>query len=190
MKRFKLDPKIVDRFIKRFGEKVPASLILKKRKAKQIIKKYTIPDRYLEGLTGDEKLLRQIELVSKKKQSKTERYKPLKSDVIAREKGIPKKGSCTQRWDKMYPNAKSLSQKSKISGIPKAILEKVNNKGQGAYYSSGSRPGQTSVSWGIARVNCFLLNKKTVTQGPDKNLYEEAIRRSPKAKQWFSKTKF
>jgi hypothetical protein len=187
---YKVDPKLIDRFIKRFGEKIPKSLVLKKRKAKQIINKYTIPDRYLEGLTGDEKLLRQIELVSKKRLSKTERYKPLKSDVIAREKGIPKKGSCTARWDKMYPGAKSISQKAKISGIPKDILDKVNNKGQGAYYSSGSRPGQTSVSWGIARVNCFLLNKKTVTQGPDKNLYEEAIRRSPKAKQWFAKTKF
>lgn len=190
MAKFKLDQVTLDKFIIRFGEKPPKSLLLKKRKARQIVKRYTIPERYLEGLKADERLLRQIELVSKKRQGKSERQKPLKSDVIAREKGIPKKGSCTQRWDKMYPSAKSIAEKSKISGIPKDILSKVDNKGRGAYYSSGSRPGQTAISWGKARLNCFLLNKKTVTQGPDKNLYEEAIQRSPKAKAWFAKTKF
>jgi hypothetical protein len=127
---------------------------------------------------------------AKKRQTRKERYKPLKSDVIARQKGIPKKGSCTARWEKMYPNARTNAQKAKITGIPKDILDKVDNKGRGAYYSSGSRPGQTAISWGIARVNCFALNKKTVTDGPDRNLYQDAIRRSPKAKQWFSKTKF
>lgn len=187
---YTLDIPTLDQFIQRFGESVPKSKTLKKQKARRIIKRYTIPERYLEGLTGDEKLLRQIELVSKKRQGRTERFKPLKSDIIARVKGIPKKGSCTQRWDQMYPNAKSIAQKSKISGIPQDILKKVDNKGQGAYYSSGSRPGQTAISWGKARLNCFLLNKKTVTQGPDKNLYEEAIQRSPKAKAWFAKTKF
>ena len=192
MTKYKIDDKTLDQFIRRFDEHTSAkkSLVMKKRIAKRIISQYTIPERYLEGLTGDEKLLRQIELVSKKRQGRKERYKPLKSDVIAREKGIPKKGSCTVRWDKMYPNAKSIAQKSKISGIPKDILAKVDNKGQGAYYSSGSRPGQTAISWGKARLNCFLLNKKTVTQGPDKNLFEQAIQRSPKAKSWFAKTKF
>jgi hypothetical protein len=158
--------------------------------AKEIIDRYKIPERYLEGFTGEELLLRKIELVSKRRKPKEERYKPLESDVIARKKGIPKKGSCTEKWNKMYSFAKSNAQKSKITGIPKDILDKVENKGRGAFYSSGSRPGQTSQSWGIARVNCFILNKKTVTNGPDKNLYQDAIKRSPKAKSWFSKTKF
>ena len=180
----------LENFIERFEDNSPKSRPAKIKKAKQIISRYTIPERYLEGLGGEEKLLRQVELVGKKRQSPKERYKTLESDVIAREKGIPKKGSCTSRWDKMYPGAKTNAQKSKITGIPKSVLDKVDNKGRGAYYSSGSRPGQTSISWGIARVNCFVLNKKTVTAGPDKNLYEEAIQKSPKAKQWFAKTKF
>lgn len=160
------------------------------KKAKEIIKRYTIPDRYLEGLKGNERLLRQIELISKKRQSPKQRQSPLRSDVIAREKGIPKKGSCTERWERLHPDAKSNQVKSKITGIPKKIIDKVDNKGRGAYYSSGSRPGQTAESWGKARVNCFILNKKTVTDGPDRNLYEEAIRISPRAKQWFDKTKY
>lgn len=181
----------LEKFVKLFEPQYKSkSRPLLLRKAKEIIKRYSTPERYLEGLVGNEKLLRQIELVSKKRQTKTERYKPLKSDVIARQKGIPKKGSCTARWERMYPKAKTNAQKARITGIPKDILEKVDNKGRGAYYSSGSRPGQTSISWGVARVNCFVLNKRTVTDGPDRNLYQDAIRRSPRAKEWFSKTKF
>ncbi len=177
-------------FLDRFGESKPKLKADKIKKVKQIISKYSIPERYLEGLDEQERFLRQMEIVSKKRQSPKERFSPLRSDIIARKKGIPKKGSCTERWEKMYPKAKSNDQKSKITGIPKDILDKVDNKGQGAFYSSGSRPGQNALSWGKARVNCFVLNKKTVTQGPDANLFQDAIRRSPKAKKWFSKTKF
>ena len=192
--RLKTSPEItnaqLDLFLKRFDQSIPKLKSDKIKIAKHIIAKYKIPKRYLEGLNKEEKFLRQIEILSKKRQTPKERFTPLKSDIIAREKGIPKKGSCAERWEKMYPKAKSNSQKSKITGIPKDILDKVDNKGQGAFYSSGSRPGQNALSWGKARVNCFLLNKKTVTQGPDKNLFQESIRRSVKAKNWFQKTKF
>jgi hypothetical protein len=180
----------LDLFLKRFDQSIPKLKSDKIKIVKHIIEKYKIPKRYLEGLNKQEKFLRQIEIISKKRQTPKERFTPLKSDIIARKKGIPKKGSCTERWEKMYPKAKSNVQKSKITGIPKDILDKVDNKGQGAFYSSGSRPGQNALSWGKARVNCFLLNKKTVTQGPDINLFQESIRRSVKAKNWFQKTKF
>jgi hypothetical protein len=157
---------------------------------KKIIRKYKLPERYLEGLVGDERLLRQMELISKKRKSPKERYEPLETDIIAREKKIPKSGSCTMKWNKMYPNKSTNSEKAKITGIPKDILDKVDNKGKGAYYSSGSRPGQTSQSWGKARVNCFILNKPSVTRGPDRKLYEDAIKRSPKAKKWFENNKW
>ena len=38
-----------------------------------------------------------------------------------------------------------------------ASLEKIVNKGEGAYYSSGSRPNQTTLqSWGLARLASTL----------------------------------
>jgi hypothetical protein len=37
-----------------------------------------------------------------------------------------------------------------------ASLEKIVNKGEGAYYSSGSRPNQTARSWGLARLASTL----------------------------------
>jgi len=49
---------------------------------------------------------------------------------------------------------------SKKSGCTKKALLKIVNKGEGAYYSSGSRPNQTAQSWGKARLASALLNGK------------------------------
>jgi hypothetical protein len=41
---------------------------------------------------------------------------------------------------------------AKKTGCSKAALAKIINKGEGAYFSSGSRPNQTAQSWGVARL--------------------------------------
>lgn len=38
------------------------------------------------------------------------------------------------------------------TGCSISALNKIVNKGAGAYYSSGSRPNQTPQSWGLARL--------------------------------------
>jgi hypothetical protein len=38
----------------------------------------------------------------------------------------------------------------------KQTIEKIVNKGRGAYYSSGSRPNQSADSWGLARLGSAL----------------------------------
>lgn len=64
----------------------------------------------------------------------------------------------TARLQQLYnvknaaPN-KELSEKSKCSI---ETLEKIVNKGKGAYLSSGSRPNQTPSSWGYARLASAL----------------------------------
>jgi hypothetical protein len=45
--------------------------------------------------------------------------------------------------------SKELAQKT---GCSLSALNQIVKKGQGAYFSSGSRPNQTSQSWGIARL--------------------------------------
>jgi hypothetical protein len=45
--------------------------------------------------------------------------------------------------------SKELAQKT---GCSLSALNKIVKKGEGAYYSSGSRPNQTPQSWGIARL--------------------------------------
>jgi len=52
---------------------------------------------------------------------------------------------------------KTLAKRTKCS---LQALKQIYNKGQGAYYSSGSRPNQTSQSWASARVASAITGGK------------------------------
>jgi hypothetical protein len=54
------------------------------------------------------------------------------------------------------PN-KELARKTKCS---LTVLKKIVKKGQGAYYSSGSRPNQSAKGWGLARLASSLSGGK------------------------------
>lgn len=49
---------------------------------------------------------------------------------------------------------------AKASGCPVSVLEAIVKKGEGAYYSSGSRPNQTAHSWAYARLASALTGGK------------------------------
>ena len=49
----------------------------------------------------------------------------------------------------------TLKNMSDKYDVPVGILRQVMRRGQGAFFSSGSRPGQTPISWGIARARSF-----------------------------------
>jgi hypothetical protein len=72
-----------------------------------------------------------------------------------------KKSSWSQKFHKLYPEAKTLKEISDATGIPKKALSAVKKKGMGAYYSSGSRPNQTASSWGQARMYSYILGGPT-----------------------------
>jgi hypothetical protein len=46
------------------------------------------------------------------------------------------------------------------TGCQLSALKKIVKKGEGAYYSSGSRPNQTPQSWGLARLASSLTSGK------------------------------
>jgi hypothetical protein len=50
---------------------------------------------------------------------------------------------------------------------------KVYKRGQGAYFSSGSRPGQSSHSWACGRVRSFATGKGGARKA-DKDLLKKA----------------
>lgn len=49
---------------------------------------------------------------------------------------------------------------SRASGCPMSVLKGIVKKGEGAYYSSGSRPNQTAKSWAYARLASALTGGK------------------------------
>jgi DNA-binding Xre family transcriptional regulator len=50
---------------------------------------------------------------------------------------------------------------SAATGCSMKALKKIVNKGEGAYYSSGSRPNQSAQSWGIARLASSVTGGKS-----------------------------
>ena len=45
---------------------------------------------------------------------------------------------------------------ARATGCSVGALRRIVKKGEGAYYSSGSRPNQTPQSWGIARLGSAI----------------------------------
>ena len=60
------------------------------------------------------------------------------------------------RVKKVVPN-KELSVKT---GCSISALRRIVRKGEGAYFSSGSRPNQTARSWGLARLASAITSGK------------------------------
>jgi len=100
------------------------------------------------------------------------------SQMLLKSRRLYKKGQYyTRKTVKSFPNKTSnhilnarkmyavekigaTDELSKKSGCSKSALKKIISKGEGAYYSSGSRPNQTGQSWGLARLASALTAGK------------------------------
>jgi len=85
------------------------------------------------------------------------------------------------RAQKMYHVEKigPTSELAKATGCSKEALAKIINKGEGAYFSSGSRPNQTAQSWGLARLASSITAGKAAAV--DYNILEEGCKPGSKA---------
>ena len=79
---------------------------------------------------------------------------------------------------------------AKATGCSQSALRKIIRKGEGAYFSSGSRPNQTAQSWGVARLASSLTSGKAAVI--DYDILEKgcrpnspALRRAKTAKRKF-----
>lgn len=75
----------------------------------------------------------------------------------------------------IIPN-KQLSCKT---GCSLSSLREIVRKGEGAYYSSGSRPNQTAQSWGLARLASSITAGKSASV--DFNILEKGCKHNKKA---------
>jgi len=57
-------------------------------------------------------------------------------------------------------NINPSEELAKKTGCTISALNQIVKKGEGAYYSSGSRPNQTAQSWGLARLASSLTSGK------------------------------
>ena len=116
-----------------------------------------VPATYLKGLKGKEREAQIKSIFEGKDRPKTSAPKKRSGWVEKFEKKDGKKIS-NEKW--IHDNI-----------ITRTGQRKIIDKGMGAYYSSGSRPNQTPMSWGRARLASVILN------GPsrriDKNIWNK-----------------
>ena len=130
------------------------------------------PKRYFAGLSAKKKTQRakEIKKFGAKASNDPKAYVGFQTD-----KGVKTKSSqYTLKWNKLFPDAKSLEQKAAATGVPLATIKESYNRGMAAW-RTGHRPGATQQQWGYARVHSFLLCGKT-HYTTDSDLVDKSIK--------------
>ena len=109
-----------------------------------------VPKNYVEGLKGNDRR-KQIKSIFEGT------FRPKTSFKS-------KRSSWTEKFDKKYgkeidkmKGGRTKRNIAKVTGIPFKAIDEVFKKGEGAYYSAGSRPNQSPQSWAYARVYSYIL---------------------------------
>jgi len=148
-------------------------------------RKIYYPKKYYSGLTRKKRSqrIKEIRKYGSYSWKSPKAYVGFKTD-----RGITtKKSKYTGKWNTLFPDAKSLEQKSKATGVPLKYIKASYNRGMAAW-RTGHRPGATQQQWGYARVHSFLLCGKT-HYSTDSDLVSDSMRVSPSAKKWWASIK-
>ena len=144
-------------------------------------RKVYYPKKYYKGLTRSKKAERkgEIKKFGSLSWKDPKAYKGFQTDV-----GVKTKTSgYTASWKSKFPDATSLEQKAKASGVPLKFIKESYNRGMAAW-RTGHRPGATQQQWGYARVHSFLLCGKTF-HTTDSDIAKDAKEASEGAKAWW-----
>ena len=143
------------------------------------------PLKYYRGLTRKQTLARKAEIkkFGALHWRNPKAYTGFKTDKYRK----TRKSSYTADWDRLFPDAKSLADKSRATGVPLKHIDHVFRKGRGAW-RTGHRPGATAEQWGYARVHSYLLCGKTHYTADVADV-RRAKRESASARKWFRRCK-
>jgi hypothetical protein len=144
------------------------------------------PPKYYSGLSPQQTRRRRKEIkhFSKLHWKDPRAYTGFKTDKYAKTK---KKSGYTAEWNRLYPDAKSLEERSKVTGVPVKYLDNVFRRGSAAW-RTGHRPGMSQEAWAYPRVSSFLLCGKAHYTA-DSDLVRKAKKESQKARKWFRRCK-
>jgi len=118
------------------------------------------PIRYLpKRLTPKDKEKQARQLLKSKRLYRQRKYftRDKIGSYVHKESAHVKKAKRIYRVDTIVPSSE-LSQRT---GCSIKGLQQIVRKGEGAYFSSGSRPSQTAQSWGIARLASSITGGKS-----------------------------
>lgn len=138
----------------------------------------SVPIRYIpKNLSKKDKKKQKKELKKSRRLYKKRKYYTRKKVKSFKSKVSPhvKKAMKIYKVDTVVVNNKL----AKKTGCSKRALAKIVSKGAGAYYSSGSRPNQTSNSWGSARLASSITGGKAAAV--DYKILEKGCKKRSKA---------
>jgi hypothetical protein len=145
-------------------------------------KSWFFPKKYFSGLSAAATRRRKKEI---KRFGSLHWRNPAAYKGFVTDKGVKKRPSnYTRRWYTKFPDAKSLEEKSKATGVPLKYIKESYNRGMAAW-RTGHRPGATEQQWGYARVHSLLLCGKTA-KTTDSDLVRRAKKTSKLARKWFA----
>lgn len=142
------------------------------------MKSIKVPMRYLPLSLSKKDKQRQLNMLKKsrklykkgkyytRKQVTSYTSKPSKHIINARK---------IYKVDTIIPNKRL----ARATGCSINALNQIVQKGEGAYYSSGSRPNQTAQSWGLARLASSITGGKAAAV--DFNILEEGCKHNKTA---------
>jgi len=122
--------------------------------------KLHIPVRYLPRTLKNRDKKKQINMLmkSRKLYKQHKYYTRKKVDSFKSKKSNHVKDAIKlYKLKNVTPNAAM----AKATGCSISSLKKIVQKGEGAYFSSGSRPNQTAQSWGLARLASSVTGGKS-----------------------------
>jgi hypothetical protein len=142
------------------------------------MKQFKFPIRYLPFKLTEKDKQKQVKMLNKSKKL----YK--KGKYYTRQR----LSSYNNKTSKHIVNARKIygiqtikpsKELSRKTGCSVSALKQIVKKGEGAYYSSGSRPNQTAQSWGYARLASSLTAGKSAAV--DYNILEKGCAHNKKA---------
>lgn len=123
-------------------------------------KKLRFPKKYVpRGLTPKDKRKYAAELLKSRKAYKDRRYVTRKKVDSYRHRDSKHVLAAKRLYG--VGDVKPSRQLAKKTMCSLSALKQIVRKGEGAYYSSGSRPNQTAQSWGYARLASAVTGGKS-----------------------------
>jgi hypothetical protein len=122
--------------------------------------KIKLPTKYLPSLNKKKDMQKQVKMLMKSKKQ----YKKGKFFTRKNVKSYTSKPSNHVTDAKKIYNIQNITPNKDLArktGCSLSALKQIVRKGEGAYYSSGSRPNQTPQSWGLARLASSITSGKS-----------------------------
>ena len=139
-----------------------------------------VPLRYLpKRLTRKDKKKQAQMLLKSRKLYKSHKYFTRKKVDSFKSKPSPHVADAIRIYKLKQNNVKPSQELVKATGCSMQALNKIVQKGEGAYFSSGSRPNQSAQSWGLARLASSVTGGKAAAV--DYNILEEGCDHNKKA---------